>query len=321
MHVLVFGATGIQGRHQVHALAHAGHTVVAISRNPPDAASTTFPPTLSATTTSIQTHALDYTSPSAQTSLTSLLHQHAPDRIFLNLPSTSFTPAGPLLRATQTIAQCTKSSNVPLVVFNTSMPIAASPAGIKAQEDRRSMRDSLRSYGVPVVSIEPVVYLDNLLEGWALGPLRDEGRLVYCHREGLRVSWVCHHDVARIMVAVMGREPGVVAGRNIRVGGPETVVLSELTARLARAWGRPLRCENQSVEEFCERISGVMRGRGLDGEVVVRQMFTAYTYYNEAEEEPFRVDMRGLVEELGIRLTTIEEWAARRSPWEDKGYF
>lgn len=44
-------------------------------------------------------------------------------------------------------------------------------------------------------------------------------------------------------------------------------------------------------------------------------------YYNEAEDEPFRVEMEALEKDLGVRLTTVEEWAKRRSAWDDKGYF
>lgn len=64
-----------------------------------------------------------------------------------------------------------------------------------------------------------------------------------------------------------------------------------------------------------------MAGRGLDIDTVKSQMFKAYTYYNEAEDEPFRVNMGPLSEELGVGLTEIEEWAGRRSAWVDKGYF
>lgn len=49
-----------------------------------------------------------------------------------------------------------------------------------------------------------------------------------------------------------------------------------------------------------------MAGRGLDIDTVKSQMFKAYTYYNEAEDEPFRVDMGPLSEELGVGLTEIE---------------
>lgn len=305
MRVVVFGASGVQGRHQVRALAHAGHSVVAVSRNPQP---------LSINNEPVETFAADFADASA---LATVLR--GADRIFLNLPSTSFNQSGPIIAAADAIGAAAKRANVPLILFNTSMPVPLEKQDIKAQDDRREMRERLRASGVPVISIQPVVYLDNLLEGWALAPIRDRNTVVYCHKPELRVSWICHHDVAQIMVAAMLRPE--LAGRDIPVGGLETVVLEQLAAKLSRAWGRQLGFENQTVPDFCEKIGKTMQGRGLETERIVSQMFKAYTYYNEAEDEPFNIDMGPVVKELGVNLTPIEDWAKRRSPWDDKGYF
>ncbi|EOA87766.1 hypothetical protein ACJQWK_02207 [Exserohilum turcicum] len=304
MRVVVFGASGVQGRHQVHVLARAGHSVVAVSRNPQPLLVDEKP---------VETFAADFSNEDAMEKVL-----QGADRAFVNLPSTSFNKFEPIIAATKHIGEAAKKANVALILFNTSMPVPKTPQDIVAQDDRREMRTLLREY-VPVISIEPVVYLDNLLEGWALAPIRDQNTVVYCHKPDLRVSWICHHDVAQIMMAAMHRPD--LAGRDIPVGGPETVVLSQLTAKLSRAWGRELSYENQTVADFCDKISKTMEGRGLETETVVSQMFKAYTYYNEADDEPFNIDMKPVVDELGVKLTPIEEWAKRRSPWDDKGYY
>ncbi|CAA9960570.1 NmrA multi-domain protein [Pyrenophora teres f. maculata] len=304
MRVVVFGASGVQGRHQVHALARAGHSVVAVSRNPKQLLVDDKP---------VETFAADFCDGAAVEQVV----QKA-DRIMLNLPSTSFNKSEPILAAANSIGKAAKKAAVPLIIFNTSMPVPKEVQDITAQDDRREMRDLLRK-SVPTISIEPVVYLDNLLEGWALPPIRDQHKVVYCHKPDLRVSWICHHDVAQIMMAAMHRPD--LAGRDIPVGGPETVVLSQLAEKLSNSWGRKLSCENQTVADFCDKISKTMQGRGLETDKVVSQMFKAYTYYNEAREEPFNVDMGSVVKELGVKLTPIEEWAKKRSPWDDKGYY
>jgi uncharacterized protein YbjT (DUF2867 family) len=300
MRVIVFGASGVQGAHQVPVLVRAGHDVVAVSRNPKP---------LSIDGKPVSTFAADFSDTDAITRVLT-----GADAIFLNLPSTSFNPSPPILQAAKDIGTIAKSCNVQLIVFNTSMPVPDEPQDIKAQDDRREMRHLLRDSGVPVISIQPVVYLDNLLEGWALPPIRDRHTVVYCHKPSLRVSWICHHDVAQLMTACLSRPDLAAAGRNIPVGGPETVVLAELTRKLSRAWGKELTCENQTVANFCDRIGETMRGRGLETERIVSQMFKAYTYYNEAEDEPFNVDMQEVLRELPVQLTRIEEWAGRRRP-------
>ncbi|CAI6334157.1 unnamed protein product [Periconia digitata] len=296
MRVAVFGATGVQGAHQVSLLTEAGHTVTAISR--------TAQPLKLHNNKTITTTAADISDPPAlSTALQNI------DTIFVNLPSTSFAQSGPILTGTANIATAAKQQNISHIIFNTSMPVPEIPQDIKAQDDRREMRRILRETGIPVISIQPVCYIDNLLEGWALPPIRDTNTLVYCHKPHLRVSWICHHDVAQLMVAAMLRPE--LGNRNFPVGGAETVVLSQLAEKLSRAWGRELGCVNQTVADFCDKISASMEGRGLESQQIVKDMFKAYTYYNEAEDEPFNIDMKGVLESLPVRLTPIEEWAKR----------
>lgn len=295
MRVVVFGATGVQGSSQVNVLSQAGHHVVAISRNPTP---------LAIEGKEVETTSVDFTN---HDSILPALKDA--DVIFLTLPSTSFNPSSPIIAATKAIACAAKASNINLIVFNTSMPIAEEPQGIKAQEDRREMRTILRESGVPTISIQPVCYLDNLLEGWALPPIRDRSTVVYCHKPDLDVSWICHHDVAQFMLAAATRPH--LAGRNFVVGGPETVRLPQLAEKLSSAWGRKMGYECQTVAGFCDKISKTMEGRGLETETIVSQMFKAYTYYNEAVTRPFCIDMRLVLEALPIKMTTIEEWAKK----------
>ncbi|KAF2002324.1 NAD(P)-binding protein [Amniculicola lignicola CBS 123094] len=305
MRVVVFGASGVQGAHQVPVLARAGHTVVAVSRSPKPLLIDGKP---------IETAAADFSDTEGIQKVVS-----GADVLFVNLPSTSFNESEPILAATRLIGQAAKKHDVGLIVFNTSMPVPVEVQGIKAQDDRREMRQILRDSGVPTISIEPVVYLDNLLEGWALPPIRDRYTVVYCHKPTLEVSWICHHDVAQLMLAAATRPH--LAGRNFPVGGPETVRLEQLAGKLSRAWGRELGFENQTVKDFCEKIGKTMEGRGLEVERIKSQMFKAYTYYNEAEDEPFRIDMGPVLEVLPVRLTGIEEWAGMRKMYSENGYF
>lgn len=295
MRVVVFGASGIQGAHQVAVLARAGHDVLAVSRNPK---------TLEIDERKVGTASADFRDKDAVSKVLT-----GAEIIFLNLPSTSFNQSGPIIAGASQIGEVAKEKGIKLIVFNTSMPVSEELPGLKAQDDRREIRRLLRNSGVPVISIQPVVYLDNLLEGWALPPIRDRSTVIYCHKPDLKVSWICHHDVAQLMMAAMHRPD--LAGRNFAVGGPETVRLSELTEKLSRAWGRRLSYENQSVADFCDKISETMQGRGLETEKIINQMFKAYTYYNEASDEPFNIDMGPVLKELPVKLTLIEEWAKR----------
>lgn len=117
------------------------------------------------------------------------------------------------------------------------MPVPIESQDVKAQDDRRTMITLLRASGVPVIVLKPVCYLDNLLEGWALGPLRDSDTVKYCHSPHLRSSWISHENVSALMISAMERPE--LAGRDIHIGGPQTVNLQQLTDKLSTGWKRP----------------------------------------------------------------------------------
>jgi uncharacterized protein YbjT (DUF2867 family) len=300
MRVVVFGATGVQGSAQVGALIRAGHRPVAVSRNPKP---------YNIEGKDVETFAADFSEPSA-------LEQAMKDAeiIFLNLPSTSFQPAEPTIAAARAVGEAAKkTSSIKLIVFNTSMPVPNESKNIEAQDHRREMRTILRDMGLPVISIQPVCFLDNLLEGWAWPPIRDRKTIVYCHKPTLDVSWIGLDDVAELMVAAIQRPD--LAGRNFPVGGPETVRLPGLAERLSSAWGQELKVEFQTIDDFCQKIGAAMKDRAnIDADVLMDQMFRAYTWYNDAPEEPFKIDMEPVLKELPAKLSTIEEWGRRHKP-------
>lgn len=295
--VVVFGASGVQGAAQVAALVRAGHDPVAISRNPKP---------VEVDGKSVETIAADF---SDEIVLRRILD--GPEIVFLNLPSTSFQAAEPIIAGARTITRAIASSpTIGLVIFNTSMPVPEEKDGIKARDDRVEIRTILRDGGLPVISIQPVVFLDNLLEGWAFPSIAERQTVVYCHKPDLEVSWICHGDIAQLMIAAIDRPD--LAGRNIPVGGPETVRLEQLAEKLSIGWDRSMAFENQTVDDFCDKISVAMRERaGIDAQRIVNQMRKAYTYYNEAPEKPFKIDMRAVLHDLPVTLTPLVEWARR----------
>ena len=299
MRVVVFGATGDQGSAQVRALARSGYLPVAVSRHPRP---------ISVDGQVVDTVAADFADPA---SLVRAVGRG--DAVFLNLPSTSFQAAEPLVAAAAVIADAAAASpSTRMLVFNTSLPVPQVKRGFAAQDARHEMRRLLFASGVPVVSIEPVVFLDNLLKGWAWPSIALHNRIVYAHKETLDVSWLCHDDLAALMVAAVERPR--LAGRSFAVGGAQTVRLPELARILGRAWGRPLTWESQGIDAFCQRMRQVFEGRSsLEADHMLDELRRIYSWYNESPEHPFRVDMAPVLRELPVRLTPIDAWARRQT--------
>lgn len=299
--VTVFGASGVQGAAQVRALVQAGHHPVAVSRNPKP---------LNIDGKDVETYAADF---SDATALEGAVKDA--EIIFLNLPSTSFQPAETTIAAANSVGEAAKkTASIKLIVFNTSMPVPDESKNIEAQDDRRVMRESLRGMGLPVISMQPVCFLDNLLEGWAWPPIRDRSTLVYCHKPTLDVSWISLDNLARLMIECISRPD--LAGRNFAVGGPETVRLPQLAEKLSKGWEKEIKHEFQTVEDFCEKIGAAMRERsGIEADVLMEQMYRAYRWYNDALEEPFNIDMGPVLKELPAKLVGIEEWGRTHNPF------
>ena len=138
---------------------------------------------------------------------------------------------------------------------------------------------------------------------------------MYSHKPTLEASWICLDDVASLMVAAL-KTPEKFIGRNIPVGGAETVRPGQLAEKLSRAWGRDLKYEELDLEEFGARMRGAMPGGKTtpEGEKLIAEVQGLYRYFNDAPDEPFKVDMGPVLKELPCTLTPIEEWGRRKRP-------
>lgn len=298
MKIAVFSATGDQGLAQLRAVIAAGHEAVAISRRPSDA---DLPK-------GVERVAADYADHD------SLRRAMAgADAVLLNLPSTSFQEAGPLIEAAEVIAQAAaQSDRIKTLVFNTSMPLPDHVMGIAAQDARLDMRNRILNSGAPAIIIQPVVYLDNLLKAWAWPWIEKDHLIYYPHAETLDVCWICHDDLASLMVAAAERPH--LAGRIFAVGGPEAIRGPDLARRLGRVWDIPLGFKSMALETCGETMANVFRSTAtLDRETLAREMALKYAWYNDEKDRPFMVDMGPVLKELPVTLTALEDWAARQT--------
>lgn len=66
-----------------------------------------------------------------------------------------------------------------------------------------------------------------------------------------RCSLVSRADVARVAATVL-ENPRAHAGRTYDLTGPEALTMTEMAEALTRAWGRPVRFHNETIEEAYE---------------------------------------------------------------------
>lgn len=301
LRVLVLGATGDQGAAQVAAALAAGFDVAAAVRDPVRAAAT-LPPDAAL-------RGVDFDDAA---SLGRALQDI--DVLFANFPSSSFNDGATLVRQTADVAAAARSAGTPLVLFNTSMPLRALANGHPSHDVRVAMVDGFVAAAVPLIVFNPVVFMGNLLRGWAHPGIMERGVFEYPHAPHLEVSWVCQEDLAALMVAAASRPQ--LAGRRYAIGGPQTLRGADVAGALTRALGRPIRFVSQSVEDFCAAIAPQVRHPDpATRERLLGDLGRIYRWYNESSEQPFRVDMSTTLIELPVTLTTLEDWA-RRQRWQ-----
>jgi uncharacterized protein YbjT (DUF2867 family) len=299
--VLVLGATGDQGAPQVRSALARGWQVRAAARSAERVARAHAP-----AGASLQPVAVDHAD---EASLARALD--GVDVVLANYPSSSLHDGPALVAAAARLGRAAARAGTRLVVFNASLPLPPRSLGFNAQDVRIAQRAALRDAGVPVVSIQPVVYMDNLLRGWAYPSIVERSTFEYPHAPELEVSWICQDDLAALMLAAAERP--ALAGRDFNVGGPEVLRGPQVAAILSGVLGRPIAFVSQPVEEFAARMHRVFaRDASLDAESLTRELARIYRWYNDAPERPFRIDMASVLAELPAPLTTFRDWASRQ---------
>jgi len=299
MRLLILGASGDQGAAQVQAALAAGHSVKAVCRRPPVAE---YMPSMAAP----EWVPVDYGQPS-----TLAPAMRDVEAVLANFPSSSFNDGPTLVRAAVATGAAALVAGVSLIVFNTSLPVMETPRGFAAHDVRLQMREALEASGVPVISLQPVVFMDNLLRGWAFPHIADRDRFVYPHGTNLEVCWICQDDLAALMLAAAARPE--LSGRHIAVGGPAPLRGTDVAAALAQVSGREIHFESQSVEAFCVAMEALMQSRAPEERSrMICELGNIYRWYNTSAERPFFVDMAPVLRELPVRLTSFAEWSARQ---------
>jgi uncharacterized protein YbjT (DUF2867 family) len=295
----VLGATGDQGRPQVVHALELGHEVRAATRDPRRA--TSLP-------ARAEPVAVDFDSPATLDAA-----MRDVEVVLANYASSSFNPGGPLIAAAEATAAAARAAGVRLIVFNTSLPVGDRKRGFAAQDVRFEMRAALATGGVPMISIQPVVYMDNLLRGWVYPRIVRDSTLAYPHRPDLDVSWLSLRDLARLMLAAAARPE--LAGQRFAVGGPQPIRGPEAAAWLSEAIGRRIEFLPLTVDEFCAALRIRMHAQEPAAlERMLEELARIYRWYNESPERPFAVDMQPVLARLPVELEPFRDWA-RAQDW------
>lgn len=296
--IIVFGATGFQGRPQVREALSQGYKVKAVSRDPKLLEQ-------EAVLGAVVVRA-DYEDPA---SLDAALA--GVDAVLFQAPSMG--DVSRLAGQCRNLAEAVKRSGVQLFVLNSSMWAPDEPVGQVTFDGVLGMEELFRSYGFPVITFRPTLFMNNLLGDW-IKPTLQEGIYRYAHKPDLASDWICLEDVAKFMVAALKR-PDLV-GRKIHIGGPERLTTLEVIDIISKALGRPLRYDYVTPRQFGELFYDLWgQGTGSSHKDFVDGFDSFYTFNNEAPQKPFQADVQAALKLIPVELTDMRTWASRQK-WD-----
>ncbi|MFF8471970.1 NmrA family NAD(P)-binding protein [Streptomyces griseus] len=181
MTYVIHGATGAQGAPVVAALAAAGKSVTALTRNQ------------DAVVDGARVAAVGYDSVEDLTDA-----YRGADGVFVHLPMASEEAR---LAYARNIVAAVRAARPARVVFSTS----GAPADPDAGTATAVVISGLAGRGVSHAVIEPTLYLENLLMPFVLDAIRERGALPYPIRADFPVSWASHLDIADVALALFDR--------------------------------------------------------------------------------------------------------------------
>jgi uncharacterized protein YbjT (DUF2867 family) len=293
--IIVFGATGFQGRPQVREALSQGYRVKAVSREPKLLEQ-------EAALGAVVVQA-DYDDPASLDAALSGV-----DAVLFQAPSMG--DVSRLVGQCRNLAEAVKRSKVQLFVLNSSMWAPDEPVGQVTFDGVLGMEESFRSYGFPVITFRPTLFMNNLLGDW-IKPNLQKGIYRYAHKSDLASDWICLEDVAKFMVAALKRPD--LAGRKIHIGGPERLTTLEVIDIISKAIGRPLHYDYLTPRQFGELFYDLWGpGTGSSRKDFVDGFDSFYTFNNEAPQKPFQADVQAALKLIPIELTDMRTWASRQ---------
>ncbi|GGG67975.1 SDR family oxidoreductase [Paenibacillus radicis (ex Gao et al. 2016)] len=227
--VLVYGAAGVQGGAVAEKLLQAGFEVHAFARTEEKAELLR--------SKGIQAQQGDLND------YESLLqaHQHA-DIVYLQLP-VDYRPELARGYLRNAIAAA-KSAQIELLVLNTNVFVPDQTTEAVAIEFKRELMNDAQESGLPVVFLQPTLYLENL---FVPGVFNDQV-LAYPVPAQEPLAWVSIDDAAQY--AVYAIQHPELAGQTIPVIGPDYLTGQQLAAQLGETLGRPVAFHSLATTDF-----------------------------------------------------------------------
>ncbi|MBN8611642.1 MAG: NmrA family NAD(P)-binding protein [Deltaproteobacteria bacterium] len=283
--ILVYGATGPQGRPVAERLLAAGHRVRVLARKPAAASA------LAAK--GAQVVEGDLTRPE-----TLLAASRGVDAISLFVPFLDPNPDYGLAAL-----EAARTAGVRRIVWNPTGPIPPASTGNPGMDVRRIVFEKLSVPGAfDYVVLQPTAYLENFLMPALVAELRKTSTFAYPMPPTSAMQWICHDDVAQFAVEAFNRP--TVKNTVFDVSGPESLTGDQIAVRMTAGLGRPIEFRAMPPAEFGSVLDAAY-GPGAGARVVpfYEALFASPALFSSS------VDLSIALEALPVKSTNVEQWS------------
>lgn len=284
--ILVYGATGRQGRAVVQSLLSRGQAVRALVRDEARADSLSK--------AGVEIAVGDFTKPSTLEAAT-----EGVDSVFLVLPLECSKDLA--VAYGRTAIDAAKNAGVGHIVFSSGGPMPTEATRVALIESKRDVERYLLQSGIPNTLLRPAPFMDNFAAPWSATLIAQHGVVAQSMPADLKVSYIAVDDIGALAAEAFNHPE--LGGSAFNIGGPEALSGKQVAERFTRILGRPVSYQSVPLEEF-EKETNAQMGAPWGTELAKLSRWFA-------DNGGVAFEMGPVIERLPVRLTTLEEWISR----------
>jgi uncharacterized protein YbjT (DUF2867 family) len=198
------------------------------------------------------------------------------------------------------------SHHVKLIVWNASGIIPEQTTGNASIDNRIDVKRLLQKSGIPHITFQPSMYIENLLGPWSAPFIRDKDELTYPVPEDIAIGWIPTRDVAALIVSALERPE--MAGHSFQVSGLQNLNGVQLAGEFSKALGRTIRYRAMPPKEFGSILDKAFGdGAGDKAAQEYEKMWATRSF------PPTHFGMSNVLEKFPIRMTPIVDWVKSQS--------
>lgn len=187
------------------------------------------------------------------------------------------------------------------IVWNTTGPMFPFKTGNPSIDMRQDIAAALEASGITYVSLQPTVYLENLLLPFVSSEVIEQDILAYPMPNEAQCQWISHQDAASFAVAAFKDDS--TENLSLPISGPAKVTGPQIAEDFSRALGRTITFRPMPPREFGEKFASM---GAPNGDAVA-------SYYESIFKDPSimdtHVDYAAALQRLPIKAMTVEDFA------------